>query len=250
MRLFKLTGALIVVLAFSAISVATASAVETLWKWLPGSVGETFKGSSEVAKLLALVEKGAKTVSITCKKSSILLTDAELKISSELLKEGSTEGKDATLALIIIHFEGCEVSGTGLLVKSTGDNAGIILVHIEAHNCMITKGDFGVLLKPLPLVIEQMALGLKINVRGDALGLLEGKEKEKLLTFKLNLKSAGVETNKFKQQEFLKCEGGEVEKLEASLDGITFEPAAEEVTGGKLEFDMTKDKEGEEMMEK
>jgi len=250
MRLFKLIGALIVVLVFSAVSVATASAVETLWKWLPGSVGETFKGGTGKAKILALDEKGAKTISFTCKKSTILLTDETLKASSELLKEGSTEGKDATLALIIRHFEGCEISGTGLQLSSTGDIAGIILDHIEAHNCMIKKGDFGILLLMLPLTLENQALKIKITVRGDVLGLLEGKEKEKLLTFKLNLKTAGGETNKFKQQEFLKCEGGELGKLEASLDGITFEPMSEEVEGGALEFDMTKDKEGEEMMEK
>jgi len=47
MRIFKLIGALVVVLAFSVVAVATsASAKETLWKWLPGSVGETMKGKS------------------------------------------------------------------------------------------------------------------------------------------------------------------------------------------------------------
>jgi len=247
MRLAKLASAIVVVLAFSAMAVATASAAETLWKWLPGSVGETFKGKSGKATLTS--NFGGSAFAINCTKSLVLLTDEKEKASSELLKEGSTEGKDATLALIMIDFEGCTVTG-GLAANSVGDKSGIILVHVEAHNCMIKlePNDFGILLKPLPVHIEVPAVkGQLILVIGDVLGLLEGNEGEKLLTFKLNLKTVKSEG---KEQEFLKCVGGEKEELLASLDGITFVSAREEVKEGTLEFDMTKDKEGEEMMEK
>jgi hypothetical protein len=243
MRTLKIIGALVLVLAFSAIAVATASAVETLWKWLPGSAKETFTGKSGKITFGATFEKTA--FAFVCTKSLTLLTDSVLKVSSELLEEGSTAGKDATLALLITHMEGCTIAG--LPAKSEGDSSGIILVHVEEHNCMIKPGDFGVLLKPLPLHIELPALGILILVLGDVLGLLEGKEGEKKLTFGLNLKTVKSEG---KEQEFLKCEGGEKEELKASLDGVTFVPATEEAVAGSLTFDMTKDKEGEEMMEK
>jgi hypothetical protein len=244
MRTFKLIGALIVVLAFSAVAVATASAAETLWTWLPGSAGETFKGTSGEAVLSAKDE--GKTLTVKCKKSTLLLSDTVegKEVHSELLKEGSIEGKDATLALMIIHFEGC--LALGLAANSPGDTKEIILVHVEEHNCMIEPKDFGVLLKILPLHIEIPSLkGVLILVEGSVIGLLEGKEGEKLLTFKLNLK-----TNAAKEQEFLKCSGGEKDELKASLDGVKFEPATEEAKTGTLEFDMTKDTAGEEMMEK
>jgi hypothetical protein len=241
MRLFKIIGGLAVVLAFSAIAVATASAAETLWKWLPGSVGETFKGGSGKA-VLSTVDEG-KTLTIECTKSTLLLTDTELKVSSELLKEGATNEKDATLALLVIHFEKCK--SLGLPINSTGDKAEIILVHVEAHNCIIGPGKFGILLKPLQVHLELPAAKLLILVRGDVLGLLLGaKEGEKVLTYTLDLNA------KEGAQEFKKCEGGEEEKLEASLDGVIFNSATESAAEGKLEFDMTKDTAGEEMMEK
>ena len=242
MQLSKLMGALLVALALSAIALAaTASAAETLWKWLPGSVGETFKGKS--GKLVLTATDGGQKLSLSCTKLSWLLTDAELKVSSELLKEGSTNEKDAVLALLIDHIEGCTFAG--LAMNSVGDKSGIILIHWEIHNCMIAKGQFGWLLKPLPIHIEVPAVKSLFLIRGDVLALLLGaKEGEKVLTYKLDLNAKeGV-------QEFKKCEGGEEEKLELSLDGVTFGPAALEGLEAVLEFDMTKDTAGEEMMEK
>src|SRR3978361_1495558 len=105
MRSIKLIGAMFVVLAFSAVAVATASAAETLWKWLPGSVGETFTGKSEKASLQQkkVGEEGGLT--ITCANSKVLLE------GSALIKEGSTSEKDATLSTAHIHFEKCTVAG-------------------------------------------------------------------------------------------------------------------------------------------
>jgi hypothetical protein len=100
MRTFKLAGALIAALALLAVAAATASAEEVLWKWLPGKAGETFKGGSGKA---TWQEKGG--ASILCKKSE---TKAK---EGELLEEGSTEGKDATLALAFIHASGCTTLG-------------------------------------------------------------------------------------------------------------------------------------------
>jgi len=71
MRIYKLFGALLAVLAFNAIATAvTASAAETLWPWLPGSVGETFKGEQKGGGTLQIKGSG----SITCTGATILLT--------------------------------------------------------------------------------------------------------------------------------------------------------------------------------
>jgi hypothetical protein len=236
MRIFKLIGALVVVLAFSAIAVATASAAETLWKWLPGSVKETFTGKSGKATLQ--VEKGG---AIVCQKSVTLLTDAELKISSELMEKGSIEKKDATLWLAVIHFEGCTTGG--LEVHSLGDNPGIILVHIELHNCMIKKAHFGVLITPLLTHLEVTAVKILIEVLGSFVGLIEALPTEKT-HFELNI------NQKEGKQEFKLCEGGVEDTLLSSENHKAFVPAAEEVKEGLLLFDGTIDKAGEEMMEK
>jgi hypothetical protein len=245
MRLYKLIGALTVALTFSFVAVTTASAAETLWKWLPGSVGELFKGKSEKT-LLTTIDEG-KTSTFDCPKSLLLLTAKEegKEVESQLLEEGSTGGKDATLALLINQLEGCTFAG--LAINSVGAKSGIILVHIEAHNCMIAPKDFGVLLKILPLSLEIPAIKIGILFRGAVIGLLEGaKEGTKALTYGLNLKAPGGTS-----QEIKKCEGGVENKLEAALDATgVFNPAFEEAKASTLEFDMTKDIEGEEAMEK
>jgi hypothetical protein len=236
MRLFKLIGALLAALALSAIVlVATASAAETLWKWLPGSVGETFKGKSGIVEFRSTDE--GKALTITCKKSTISLA------GSELIKEGSTEGKDATLVLFLDDDEEC--SSLGLPINSVGDKAGIILWHVEGHGCLIGKGKFGWLLEILQVHLEIPAAKILMLLRGAVIGeLLGGKEGEKLLTYKLDLNApGGVQAIKL-------CEGGKENKLESSLNGVTFFPTTVEAKEAVLEFDMTKDTAGEEMMEK
>jgi hypothetical protein len=242
MRLFKLVGALLVALALSAMALAaTASAAETLWKWLPGSAGETFKGKTG-ATIFTSTEEG-KALSIACKNSTVSLIEPATKVASELLKEGSTEGKDATLALFIVDFAGCK--SLGLPINSVGDKAEIILWHIEAHNCMIGKGKFGWLLSLLQVHVEVPAVKALILLRDAVIGeLLGAKEGEHVLTYKLDLNAPGG------LQEVKKCEGGVENKLEFSLDGINFFAASLDAKEGALEFDMTKDTAGEEMMEK
>ncbi len=233
MRIFKLAGALVLVLAFSAVAVAT-SAAETPWQWLPGSVGETFTGKSGVAKLQ---QKGGAT--IECTSSTVLLTDEKTKTSSELTE--GTEGKDAKGALAIIHFSGCKTLGTG--TNSDGDEKEIILVHVELKNCMINKAakTFGVLFKLLPVHLEVPLVKQLINVEGSFVAEIKSVTK---------LQYTLVITQKEGAQTIEKCEGGEKETLLSSVNEGAFIQSGENAEKGELLFDMTKDKEGEEMMEK
>jgi hypothetical protein len=227
MRMFKIIGALALVLAFSAIGVATASAEETLWKLLPGSVGETFTTSSGKATLEGLA--GSK---ITCLKSTG---------TGELLETGAIEKKDATLSLATITFTGCKVENL-LPVNSEGDAKEVILAHLEIHNCMIKAGDFGLLIKTLPVHLQVPSVNLLIKVEGAFVALAKATADKKV--FELNA------TQTKGDQEFTKCEGGTAETLTSKDDAEPAEDAAEGVLEGKLTFAGKKDTNGEEMMEK
>jgi hypothetical protein len=242
MRIYKLIGALAVVLAFGTIALAaTASAEEILWKWLPGSVGETLKGAAIGSSTLQFEKNKS---AIPCGKASILLTDEGLKASSELLKEGSTEGKDATLWLLVMHFSECKA--LGLSANSVGDSSGIILVHAEIHNCMISvaKKEFGLLVLFLQVHIEipSTKLLLLILEKGLFITKIESEKESKtnyLITAAQQEGKQGIE----------KCEGGTRETLLVKVD-----ESAEENAGLAaiflIEFDRTIDKEGQTMMEK
>jgi len=236
--MFKLIGALVVALAFSAVAVSSASAAETLWKFLPGSAGETFKGTQLGAGKLQIKGGGV----IECKKGSILLTDETLKASSELLKEGSTEGKDATLALGVIHFSEC--TALGLAANTLGDTSGIILVHVEIHTCMIAANHFGLLILPLPVHIEVPSAKLLILIleKGLFVALIEPEEKSKVNFLLTATQKEGV-------QGIEKCEGGVKESLLAKVDAEEEREAGLQ-TSILIEFDLTKDKEGQTLMEK
>ncbi len=230
MRTFKLICALLAVLAFTALGVANASAAEKLWKLLPGSAGETFTGSSGKATLV----NTATSLTIICQKSVVLLADASL------LEEGSTEGKDATLALAMIHFENC--TSAGLAINSVGDPAKTILVHVEIHTCLIKASDFGLLIKVLQVHLEVPAAGKLILIRGAVIGLFEGKEGTKAKTFGLKVLAPG------NVQEIKLCEGGTENTLESATEGEVFSAATENAEKGALTFDGTKDVNGEEPM--
>jgi hypothetical protein len=226
MRTFKLIFGLALVLAFGAIGVASASAAETLWPWLPGSAKETFSGKS--GTFTWQIDGGE---SFTCAKSLILLTGSEL-----------TENA-AKLWLATIHLEGCKESLFGQPINSLGDASGVILIHIVLHTCMITKGDFGVLVKPLPIHLEIPNLGQLIAIQGSFVGrikLLVGDKKH----YELEI------TQKNGLQTIEKAEGGVKENLEASTNEGAFVETAIEAKEGLLLFDGTIDKAGEEMMEK
>jgi hypothetical protein len=201
MRIFTTIGALLAVLAFSAAALATtAPAAETLWKWLPGSAGETFKAEQPEKGTIETV--GGKKP-FTCGKEKILLTDETLKVSSELLKEGSTEGKDATLELWVVHYEGCIAEGL-FPANSLGDASGVILAHLEVHHCMIKKGEFGLLVLPLVLHVEIPTLGLLISL-SEKSSFIVRLEAETKLNYKLTA------TQKEGLQTLKKCEGVEEE---------------------------------------
>jgi hypothetical protein len=233
MRTCKLIGALAMVLAIGAISVATASAAEVLWKWLPGSAGETFTGKT--GKITWQQIGGS---AITCTKSLILLTFGGN--SSELLKEGSTEGKDSTLALALMHVEGCKFAGLG--INSVGDEKEIILIHLEIHNCMVATGDFGLLIKYLPVSLEVPSVKLTMALEGAFIALVTA-EKEKT-KFALSVKQTGG------KQEIEKCKEGEAQTLKTKVDAGKNEQTGIEAAEPSITFDAIKDKEGEEMMEK
>ena len=157
MRIYRLIAAVILVLAFSAVAVATASAAETLWRWLPGSAKETFKGTASATTFQEVKEGTKGGSSVKCSKAEILLTDSELKASSELLEN------EAKLALAVLHFTGCKASG--LAYNSLGDAKETILVHVEIHNCLVNAGDPALLIKILPLHAEVPATQIISHVR-------------------------------------------------------------------------------------
>ncbi len=235
MRTLKLTCALAMVLAFGAVGISTATAAETPWQWLPGSVGETHTGKSGA---VTLQQKGGATIS--CTSSTILLTDEALKVSTELTE--GTEGKDAKGALAIIHFAGCKSLGTTL--NSDGDAKEIVLVHVEIKNCMISKAEkrFGLLLKILPLHVEIPLVKMLINVEGSFIAEIKPTATKLVFTLLIEQKEG--------KQAIEKCEGGEADTLKSKIgtgENIQSGQAAEKA---EITFDMTKDKEGEEMMEK
>jgi hypothetical protein len=195
MRTLKLVGALVAALAFTAVATATASAAETLWELLPGATGTTNTGKSSKATLQT---KNAEKATTTCTAST-----AEGEITGE-----------RTLGLEFVHFTGCSTAGNK--INSLGDEPGIILVHIETHNCLIAAGDAGVLVKVLPLHLEVPATGLLISVQGSFVALVSpNKTKGKEFTLTVAQKAG--------QQSITKCEGGKSEeKLETSSDGGEF----------------------------
>jgi hypothetical protein len=219
MRTFKLAGALIAALALLAVAAATASAEEVLWKWLPGKAGETFKGGSGKA---TWQEKGG--AAVTCKKSE---TKAK---EGELLEEGATEGKDAILGLAFIHFSGC--TAFGVPINSLGDSGGIILVHVEIHDCLIAANHFGLLIKPLPIHLEVPLVGQLKVVTGDFIALIEPAGATPTKTWNLNVtQSGGI-------QGIEKCEGGSAETLltETNHSGEQVQTALE-LKEASLEFE-------------
>jgi hypothetical protein len=207
MRVMKMIGALLLVVAFAAIGTATASAAETLWKMLPGTKGTTFTGKSGKATLQI---KGSG--SITCPSSST--TNGELT-------------EEQTLALATIEFIKCTIGG--LPINSLGDGSGIILVHLEIHDCTISAGKAGILIKILPLHLEIPSTKLLLSVEGSLITELT-PNKTKSKTFSL------IVEQKEGKQAIEKCEGGSALTLTTSLDGGAFIQSAEEAKEGTLTF--------------
>ncbi len=216
MRLFKLISFLVMVLALTAIPVATASAAETLWELLPGNEGETFTAKSGT---VILQEKGG--LAIKCQESSILLADS------------SIVGTTRTLALAIIHF-GNKCTVAGLAVNSLGDPSGVILVHVEIHTCIVSTSPLvgGLLIKVLPLHLEVPSLKLLTEVTGSLVAPITPNETA-TKNYKLDIKQIGG------AQQVKLCLGGAEESLLWSDDGKAPIAAVEEVQNSELSFDNT-----------
>jgi hypothetical protein len=208
MRSFKILSALFAVLAFSAIAVASASAAETLWQWLPGAEKTAFTGKS--AKAVLQVKGGA---SITCPESTTT--------SGEITTE-------KTLGLAIINFGKTCTTG-GLAVESLGDVSGTILAHVEIHNCTISAGKPGLLIKVLPLHLEVPSTKLLLAIEGEIIAeITPNKTSTKEYTLVVEQKEG--------KQAIEKCEGGEAHTLSTSTDGGAFVQSGQEAKEGKITF--------------
>jgi hypothetical protein len=210
MRFLNPVAALIPALLFTALSATTSIAAETLWPWLPGAEGTTVKGNS---KKVALQIKGSGV--IQCQESSVSAKEGEI----------TTE---KTLALAKILVGRCTVAGIG--INSLGDAAGTILVHLVIHDCLISAGRLGWLIKPLPIHLEVPAAKLLITIEGALIAEIAPPNK-KTKAFSIAV------TQKEGQQTIEKCEGGGAQTLKTALDGGAFTQSGLEVQEGKGEFE-------------
>jgi hypothetical protein len=204
MRVLKLVAALIVLPVLSAVAVATASAAETLWRWLPGAAKTAFTGTS--GKSLLQVKGG------------LSITSAKSKTTGEI-----TEGSNLGLALITFET----TTTAGLPINSLGDASGIVLVHAELHNCLIKAGDRGLLIKVLPLHLEVPTTKLLITLEGSYIALVGGS-KGKMFTLAIEQKEG--------KQTIEKCEGGTADTLLTSDDGAGFVQTGAEAKEAAITF--------------
>jgi hypothetical protein len=233
MRTFKLIGGLVMVLAFCAFSVASASAEEILWRWLPGPAKESFSGKSGKAKLQEVKEGEKGGGAIDCETSELLLS-FEGK-NSELIEN------EARLELWFVHFLKC--TSAGLPVESLGDKPNAILVHLEVHHCLIEKGRFGLLIKLLPVHLEVLAGGVPV-----ALLLIEGAFIAEIKKTAANSYELIAEQKEGKQA-IEKCEGGKVNTLLSKNGSEPQRNAGELVEKGTSSFDLVISKSEETLME-
>lgn len=210
MRVSKLIGVLIAVLAISAVAVATASAAETLWQWLPGAEKTAFTGKSKKATLQ--VEGGA---AITCQEST---TTGEI----------TTE---KTLGTATIKF-GTKCTAAGLPVENEGSKeAGKITVKVKIHNCVIKSGDAGEKIEVEgTLKLEVPSTKLKLSIKGALIGLIAPNKEKKLGPFTLTIAQTGG------LQAIKQCEGGAATFLLTSINGGTFTESGQEAEKGEINF--------------
>jgi hypothetical protein len=206
MRVVKLVLALSAVLAFTVLGVASASAAETLWQWLPGAEKTAFTGSTGEV----IFETVAKA-SFKCKASTV---------TGELTTE-------KTLGLFLVTLTGCK--SFGFPANSLGDAAETILMHVEVHNCTIKAGEAGLLLKFLPVHIEIPTLSLLLDLEG---AFIAGLTPNNTLTKAYTLTIA----EKGGKQSIEKCEGGVKQTLKSSTDSKAFEELGVEASKGTLTF--------------
>jgi hypothetical protein len=206
--MFKSVGALLVTLAVFLIVASAAFGAETLWQWLPGAEKTSFSGKG--AKNVFQDKGGA---SITC--PEITITSGEL----------TTE---KTLGLAILSLGKTCTTG-GLAEESLGDASGTILAHVELHNCTISAGHAGLLIKFLPLHVEVPSTKLLITREGSIIvEVTPNKKSTKAYSLVVEQKEG--------KQAIEKCEGGEAHTLSTSTDGGAFVQSGWEIKEAKLEF--------------
>jgi len=209
MRTFKLICVAALMLALSAISVASASA-----SVLPGTKGTKVTGTSGKA---TLQQKGG--ISITCEKSKT-----------------TGEAESSELALILITFEP-NCTAAGLAANSVGDAAKTILVHVEAGECFnAAHTEHYILFLILPLKLEVPSTKLTIEIKGDVLGKVApiGK-KAKVFTVELKQKAGVQEVGP------TECENSKGEKFKevfllSKVDAGAFIQSGQEAEKGEVTF--------------
>jgi hypothetical protein len=211
MRELKPLAAVVVVLAFLALTTATALSAETPWKWLPGK--EKTKVTLETGKLTLQVVGGG---SIVCENA--------VTTSGELTKE-------QTLAIVTLKL-GSKCTFAGLLVRNQGsaENGLITLPSLQLTNCLIAAGEAGVLLKLTEEAkLEVPGTGAKLDLRGSAV-VLATPNLTLQKTFHLKVEqTAGVQTIK-------NCEGGAAQKFEVSSNGGAFAGAGLAAVSPEIRF--------------
>jgi hypothetical protein len=116
-------------------------------------------------------------------------------------------------------------------MNSLGDSAGIVLVHAEIHNCLISAGRFGESVNGLSIHLEVPSVGLLLIISGAYVLEITPAETTPTKKWNLNIKQ------KEGKPEIEKCEGGEAETLVTSTDGGESVPSAEEAKEASLEFE-------------
>lgn len=204
MRVVKLIAAMIAALIIGAMAVASASAAEVLWRWLPGA-----------AKTAFTEKTGKATWQV---KGGLSITSPETSTTGEI-----TEGQNLGLSLTEVF----KATALGLPINSLGDANGIILIHYELHQCLLGSGRRAWLHLILPLHLEVPSTKLLLTLEGEWIGSLVGNTGK---TFTLNVEQKeGI-------QAIEKCEGGSAATLKTSVDGGTMTQTGFEAKEDSLTF--------------
>ena len=193
-RLRLLVLMIMAVLSLGALAAASASATERGVLLLEGEKGPvTMKGEGPIE---AKLEVPGAPAPIVCKKLTLL--------EVSLTAPGGTHfnlGKDG-----ILHFAGCKL-GTELACNSAGDEKEIILVLVDLHliNLEEVKAKETILRPGFALLILNakkelgvlvLECGIKIEVRGTAMGIVEPLNAKKEITLKEDVTDADLTATK------------------------------------------------------
>jgi hypothetical protein len=206
----KLMTALAMLLVAAGITAAGASAVETLWKWLPG-----------LEKTPFAIETGAVTIETTNKDK--LKCEKTTTTVGELTKE-------ATLAKATVKLEKCTFNGEEVENEGSAE-AGIVTLMFEFHNCLIAANDAGILVK-LTKETKLATAEDKLTLRG-AFVILASPNKVLKKTFTLLIQQ------KEGKQTIKKCEGGAELTLETKINAGMFLATGMEAVSPEWRFTNT-----------